>query len=137
MSTPYTGSKLYKVTRKNYRMRKSISTRDPETGKYKGLVLPKGEYKRDYLGFCEVCGREVQDTKYIGYHHWDDDMLAMGLWLCNGCHKLAEGIDRGLVSAYLDRKADVEKEYALKQVRKLVKLGMISEIDILTLEGKE
>jgi len=132
MSTPYTESKLYKVTRKNYRIRRVINTRDSKTGKYKTLVLPKGEYKREYLGFCEVCGKEIQDTKYIGYHHWDDDLPAVGIWVCNGCHKMVEGIDRGLIEPYLTLKAKVEKEYALKQIRKLIDLGIVSEVDILT-----
>ena len=136
MSTPYTESNLYKVTRKSYRMRKSIGVRDPVTGNHKDIILPKGEYKRDYLGFCEVCSIPIPDDKHKSYHHWDDTMPAMGIWVCYKCHKIIEGVDSGIAEKYLAQKLRIEKEYALEQIRKLVKLGIVSEIDILTLEGE-
>ncbi len=125
MSTPYTESNMYKVTRRNYRMRKSIGVRDPKTGKHKDIILPKGEYKREYLGFCEVCGEIIPDGKHKSYHHWDDDMPAMGIWVCYKCHKIIEGVDNGIAEKYLAVKLDIEKRYAIQQ---LAKIGIKYEV---------
>ena len=124
MSTAYTESNVYKVTRRNYRMRKSIGVRDPITGKHKDIILPKGEYKRAYLGFCEVCGRAILDGEHKSYHHWDNELPAMGIWVCYKCHKIIEGVDEGISELYLKKKAEIEKEYAFEQ---LAKIGVIPE----------
>jgi len=101
--------------------------------------LPNGETKRPFLGFCEVCGVPIggEGEGHRNYHHWEDDMLAMGIWLCNGCHRMAEGADKGLTDIYLKERAEIEKAYALKQLRKLVELGIVSEMDILTLDREK
>jgi len=100
-------------------MRKSIGTRDPETGRYKDIILPKGEYKREYLGFCEVCGVVIPEGKHKDYHHWDDGMPAMGIWVCYKCHKIIEGVEAGIVEKYLAVKAEIEKDYAIQQLAKI------------------
>ena len=56
-------------------------------GKWKGL------HKRPYTNACELCGSEL--TR-LGYHHWDDNEPSLGIWLCAGCHKYAEGFDKAL-----------------------------------------
>ena len=124
MSTPYTESDVYKVTRKNYRMRRMIRTRDPITGKEVNLVLPKGEYKREYMGFCEVCGLLIPEGKHKDYHHWDNEMPAMGMWVCYKCHKIIEGVEAGIADTYLKKKTEIEREYAIQQ---LAKIGISEE----------
>ena len=119
ISTAYTESDLYKVTRKNYRLRRMIRTRDSVTGKEVNLALPKGEYKRDYLGFCEVCGQIIPEDKHKGYHHWDDEMPAMGVWVCYKCHKVIEGVDSGISERYLSLKTEIERVYAIEQLKKV------------------
>ena len=109
MSTPYTESNVYKVTRRNYRLRKAVGPR----------ILPPGEYKREYHGVCEVCGRTIPSEKHKAYHHWDDDLIAMGIWVCYKCHKIIEGVDAGMADTYLIKKAEIEKEYALKRIQEL------------------
>ncbi len=78
-----------------------------------GHMLPDGERKRDFLGFCELCGKPIVDGKKKAYHHWDDELPAMGIWVCYLCHKTAEGIDSGVVDKYSQIKAIIEKEYAI------------------------
>lgn len=60
---------------------------------------------------CELCnniaGRLV-------YHHWDDEKLDMGLWVCFRCHSLAELLDKfgiTIVNEYFELKTKIEKEY--------------------------
>jgi len=50
---------------------------------------------------CEKCGKE---RKKIGWHHWDDNHLEIGLWLCWPCHIFAERIDEEL-KGYLELKS--------------------------------
>jgi len=65
--------------------------------------------KREWTGYCELCGKEVK--KYLHYHHWDDENLNIGLWLCIYCHRFAERVDKGIkVSDYERLKEMVEKE---------------------------
>lgn len=76
-----------------------------------GKTLPDGEIKRSFLGYCEVCGRSLVDRQK-DYHHWDDSMPAMGIWLCINCHAMAECIDNNLYDKYIECKVRIEKEYA-------------------------
>ena len=57
--------------------------------------------KRPRPDTCEVCGIKVNR---LDYHHWDDNHLWLGLWLCLSCHKMAERIDDGLHIIYLQEK---------------------------------
>ena len=63
--------------------------------------------KRARPPHCELCGLA---KKHLDYHHWDNNRLSMGLWLCNQCHMFAEVTDRGLHGAYLHLKARIEDE---------------------------
>jgi len=76
-----------------------------------GNMLPEGQTKRQYTGKCEMCGRTYEDDRNkFHYHHWNDDVIRYGLWLCARCHWVAEGVDSGLVPIYLKLKLGVEKE---------------------------
>lgn len=72
-----------------------------------------GLHKRPFPldGKCELCG-EILIT--YSYHHWDNNNLNLGIWLCLGCDYLAEGldeIDRNLwkVNTYHKLKEEVEE----------------------------
>jgi len=82
-----------------------------------GVKLPNGETKRPFLGFCEICGCNLVN-KQKAYHHWDDELPMVGIWVCYLCHKTAEGVEGGKVQKYLELKQDVEKDYALMQLEK-------------------
>ena len=58
-------------------------------------------HKRPHTYTCELCGKTVTRTVY---HHWDNKHPCLGLWLCLSCHKVAEGVERGLHIKYLQEK---------------------------------
>lgn len=60
--------------------------------------------KRPRPDTCEVCGKAVNK---LDYHHWDNNNPHLGLWLCWWCHRMAEGLDKGLHTTYFQRKAEV------------------------------
>jgi len=60
--------------------------------------------KRPKPQACEVCGK--QDTR-LNWHHWNDEHLEWGLWLCNYCHIGADFIDKRL-DTYLQLRSQVE-----------------------------
>lgn len=50
-----------------------------------------GLNKRDWTGYCELCGRK--DIR-ISYHHWDDKNFSKGIWVDNPCHWMCEQVDK-------------------------------------------
>lgn len=50
---------------------------------------------------CEICKRKVGR---LSYHHWDNEHLEQGLWVCYLCHHGSEFIDKGLGKVYLTKK---------------------------------
>lgn len=48
--------------------------------------------KRELLGFCELCKKNIKETDHF-WHHWNDKYPEIGLWLCTKCHRLAESIE--------------------------------------------
>ena len=64
-----------------------------------------GIAKRPYTGICELC-RRVGRT--LGYHHWDDSRLAIGLWLCRPCHTTGHWLDSNSPESYFSLKAHAE-----------------------------
>ena len=74
------------------------------------FVLVKVKNKRPRPSFCELCHKE---KKVLGYHHWNNDNLAMGIWLCLRCHNFVEVIDSEGVEflwKYLGKKEVIEEE---------------------------
>lgn len=51
-----------------------------------------GLHKRPFPldAMCEICGKKL---KQYCYHHWDDNNLSLGVWVCGACDYLSEGID--------------------------------------------
>lgn len=78
---------------------------------YLNIKTPKGrrsvkvEGKRPYSGSCELCGNR---NRRLSYHHWDDNDYSKGFWLCTGCHVIAEGVEKGTVSKYIELKRSLE-----------------------------
>lgn len=48
--------------------------------------------KRDYLGYCELCG--VENVR-LSYHHWDDNNPSKGIWMCYHCHNMITAYEKG------------------------------------------
>ena len=82
-------------------------------------VVLTGLNKREYLGYCEMCGKSSEYTdEYKGkgfrlnYHHWDDNNPSKGIWVCALCHYFVEALERRLSpQRYYDLKKMVEKHY--------------------------
>ena len=62
--------------------------------------------KRPYPEYCELC--EMKKKRY-DWHHWNNEHIEWGLWLCKTCHKFAEVLEQGLLEKYLSLKEDVIK----------------------------
>lgn len=62
--------------------------------------------KRPYSSICELCGcPDSGQSRGNSWHHWDDDHLEQGIWLCGYvCHAVAEGLERGVDVALLTQK---------------------------------
>ena len=55
---------------------------------------------------CELCQKEV--PKLI-WHHWNDDRLALGMWLCWGCHRRGHIVESGFAERYYQLKSKLEE----------------------------
>jgi len=83
-------------------------------GKHKWIVGKKRVFPRD--GMCEVCGKFP--AKH--YHHWDDNNLMKGVWVCVPCHKGIEWVDGERGKSLRDRwpKLKAMIEQSIKEVIK-------------------
>ena len=72
----------------NSRCRKCRQTNRLATGGKRYMGLHKRPYPLD--GRCEICNTEL--IRYC-YHHWDDNNLNLGIWVCGSCDYFMEGID--------------------------------------------
>lgn len=114
---------------RDYRRQHSAFTKDRK--------MVYGITRRPRPETCELCRR---NSRRLHYHHWNDEEIEVGLWLCTACHRLAEVVDKGAiedVDKYLELKAaaatdlDREKELAqgmktLRRVERLAaKLGVL------------
>lgn len=41
---------------------------------------------------CELC--KLLPKKFLNYHHWDDNDIRKGIWICWYCHGMIELLDR-------------------------------------------
>lgn len=55
--------------------------------------------KRKRTEQCEMC-RKSGENKRLVYHHWDDEDYSKGLWICQRCHNIAEGVEAGYAMNY-------------------------------------
>ena len=61
---------------------------------HRKIVGKKRSYPID--GVCELCnGTITPKGESLDYHHWEDNDLRKGLWLCRSCHINAEWIEEG------------------------------------------
>jgi len=67
------------------------------------------ENKRDHTGFCEMCEKL---PKRLVYHHWDETDFSQGIWVCQSCHNLAHGVEKGLTDKYLNLKRCLSRKKA-------------------------
>lgn len=66
-----------------------------------------GLNKRAKPELCELCNNGGR----LVYHHWDDNYMDMGIWLCLPCHFVSELIDKkgtDIIEKYMYLKKDIE-----------------------------
>jgi hypothetical protein len=68
--------------------------------------------KRDYPEKCELCGVSGQRLEY---HHWNDNNLNMGIWICRFCHIMAERVEKQLHLKYFELKNQIQNYEALRE----------------------
>ena len=51
---------------------------------------------------CELCGSV---SRRLAWHHWNENNLELGMWLCGRCHPGVHLIDDGLGEKYSQLKA--------------------------------
>lgn len=76
------------VQRRDYR-RVHVLTTHGLNGKETSI---DGLNKRPYPNYCEICG--ILKTEHLSYHHWNNEKLSLGIWVCFKCHGLIEAIDK-------------------------------------------
>lgn len=85
-----------------------------------GRILKGKKRKRPKDGICELCGRECdKEKKQLSYHHWDDNNLLKGIWVCYKCHGFVEGFMPELGEKWLSLKEKIDKEAERKPQRKM------------------
>ena len=84
---PYKNNARVRVYRKELERRHRLTT----TG-HKRLSGTKRPYPYGIYGICELCNKPKQR---LDYHHYDDNDLSKGVWLCSFCHRFAEAADKG------------------------------------------
>ena len=72
----------------------------------------KVEGKRARPDNCEICKRAADR---LVYHHWDNNNILLGMWLCNPCHIMAEGVEKGRAEVYLMLKGQINKVFKPNQ----------------------
>lgn len=83
---------LFRAQQTNYSRHETLNF--PVNGKNFRTV---GLTKRPHPGECELCG----EIGRLAYHHWNDNNLSMGIWLCFVCHRGAEFSDQKGVDTIL------------------------------------
>ncbi len=63
--------------------------------------------KRPKPETCEICGKTVRK---LDYHHWDDNHLAWGIWVCGHCHRHCNFVENGSYEHYIVLKKQVSGE---------------------------
>jgi hypothetical protein len=87
--------KKYKMSDKSRLYHKLYSRKHEICNKFGQMIIgekrvwPEGDK-------CELCKK----AGHLGYHHYRDDNLKLGLYLCNQCHQMAEQVDKGLHKKY-------------------------------------
>lgn len=84
----------------------------------RGGKVIRGLSKRPYPKGCEWCllfASTPPKPVRLVYHHWDDKLPSLGLWLCHRCHHIAELMDKPqapeIMSHYRRLKLDIERAY--------------------------
>jgi|SRR3972149_2460894 len=100
--------------------RKKLSKYQKDFARQHKLVVNGKLYyinKRPHTDICELCNKKID--KRMQWHHWDDDKLEMGMWICTSCHSFAEKIEEcgeSIVTKYLGLKEKIRKEYILQHL---------------------
>ena len=79
--------------------------------------------KRDYTGYCELCGRIIgEGITILAYHHWDDSNPSKGIWVCRGCHRIAELYEKNqlfVIERYIRLKKYLNRQYKIRKELKV------------------
>jgi len=62
--------------------------------------------KRRFNGFCELCKKEIS---HPNWHHWNNNKLELGMWLCAHCHTCVEYYESKRLEEYLKLKDRIER----------------------------
>jgi len=88
-------------------------------GENGGKKQISGLNKRDWTGYCELCGKS---NVRLDYHHWDNKNPSKGIWVCFKCHMMVTAYEHGKL-AYLQRylrlKRFLNKQYKLEEKLKV------------------
>jgi hypothetical protein len=106
-------NRLYYQTHKDkfrgYRQKRLIYQRDWHR---KNILFTNGKgyrvKKRSYPGICEMC--EYNGSR-LHYHHWDDNDMRKGIWVCPFCHTMIERYEQGFFGKYLSLKEKIENQF--------------------------
>lgn len=64
--------------------------------------------KRAWTPICELCKKR---PRLLGYHHWNDDDLSRGVWICPPCHVKVEAVDNPeFVKKWKNLKANIDEQ---------------------------
>lgn len=89
--------KIYKG-RKEYLRHNYTSTKN-------GVVRARKRQRPD--GICELC---IRPTPRLEYHHWDDNNMLRGMWVCRSCHVFATRAENKGYQIYQELKRQIEEE---------------------------
>jgi len=76
-----------------------------------GEIPPRKKRPYPTDGVCELCLGRLSESESLDYHHWDDNDLMKGLWLCRTCHINADWLDHGSIKQRQWIKKAEEEQY--------------------------
>lgn len=68
-------------------------------------------WKRPKPSNCELCNKSIEPYgEKLYWHHWDNEHLELGLWLCYYCHRVGNIVEKGEDKRYLELKEKAIRE---------------------------
>lgn len=87
----------------------------------------KVDGRRPKSNECELCHKRPMKRNGLGWHHWDDNHLEYGLWLCTTCHVVGNEMEKGITTEkYLKL-----REWAIMLIGHLKKSEIPTAVNVL------